>query len=161
MWFPTWWFHPYLSRFFLWHYSNYMNSSVPVKQPWASIHKAIKTSYRQISWSVKATKLHVILILSLWNLTGISASLLPRCLSNFKAIWKIWTRGFEASRDLAARSCVRLVNRGPGGYTMLSIKYNHDISWFSFSSNLKMYISEMRSLWKFTVWAKCHIACIL
>ena len=47
-----------------------------------------KTSYRQISWSLEAARLSVIMIVSLWNLTGISAALLPRCLSNFKAIEK-------------------------------------------------------------------------
>ena len=38
-----------------------------------------KTSYRQISWSLEATRLDVLIIISLWNLTGISAALLPRC----------------------------------------------------------------------------------
>ena len=48
-----------------------------------------KTSYRQISWSHEAARLGVIIIVALWNLTGISAALLPRCLSNFKAIGKV------------------------------------------------------------------------
>ena len=48
-----------------------------------------KTSYRQISWNLEATRLGVIIITALWNLTGISAALLPRCLSNFKAIGKV------------------------------------------------------------------------
>ena len=48
-----------------------------------------KTSYRQISWSLEAARLSVIVIVSLWNLTGISAALLPRCLSNFRAIEKV------------------------------------------------------------------------
>ena len=47
-----------------------------------------KTSYRQISWSLEAARLGVIMIVSLWNLAGISAAL-PRCLSNFRAIWKV------------------------------------------------------------------------
>ena len=45
-----------------------------------------KTSYCQISRSLEAARLGVIMIVSLWNLTGISAAVLPRCLSNFKAI---------------------------------------------------------------------------
>ena len=48
-----------------------------------------KTSYRQISWSLEAARLSVIMIVSHWNLTGISAALLPRCLSNFRAIEKV------------------------------------------------------------------------
>ena len=38
-----------------------------------------KMSYHQISQSLKAVRLYVIMILSLWNLTCISAVLLPRC----------------------------------------------------------------------------------
>ena len=38
-----------------------------------------KTSYRQISWSPYAARLDVIRIVSLWNLTGISAARLPNC----------------------------------------------------------------------------------
>ena len=48
-----------------------------------------KTSYRQISRSLEVARLDVTIIVSLWNLTGISAALLPRCLSNFRAIGKV------------------------------------------------------------------------
>ena len=48
-----------------------------------------KTSYRQIWWKLEAARLHVIMIVSLWNLTGISAALLPRSLSNVRAIGKV------------------------------------------------------------------------
>ena len=48
-----------------------------------------KTSYRQISWSLEAARLGVIIIAPLWNLTGTSAALLPRGLSNFRAIGKV------------------------------------------------------------------------
>ena len=48
-----------------------------------------KTSYRKISWSPEAARLSVIIIVSLWNLTGISAALLPMCLSNFRTIGKV------------------------------------------------------------------------
>ena len=74
-----------------------------------------KTSYRQISWSLETARLGVIMIVSLWNLTGISAALLPRCLLNFRAIGKVKTR-ISRLRDFT-RSCgktsYRLVNRGP------------------------------------------------
>ena len=75
-----------------------------------------KTSYRQISWSLKAMRLGDIIIISLWNLTDISAALLPRCLLNFRAIGKVRTR-ISRLRDFT-RSCGKtsycLVNRGPG-----------------------------------------------
>ena len=48
-----------------------------------------KTSYHYILWTLESTRLNVIMITSLWNLTGISAALLPRCQSNFRAIEKI------------------------------------------------------------------------
>ena len=48
-----------------------------------------ETSYRQISWSLKAMRLDVIMIVSLWNLTGILAVVLPRYLLNFRMIGKV------------------------------------------------------------------------
>ena len=48
-----------------------------------------KTSHRQISRSLEAARLDLIIIVSLRNVTGISAALLPRCLSNFRAIGKV------------------------------------------------------------------------
>ena len=45
-----------------------------------------KMSYSKISWSIEAARLVVWIIASLWNLTGTSVALLPRCLSNFGAI---------------------------------------------------------------------------
>ena len=44
------------------------------------------TSYRKILWSLKASRFMFRPFQSLWNLTGTSAALLPRCLSNFRAI---------------------------------------------------------------------------
>ena len=74
-----------------------------------------KTFYRQIPWSLEAGRLHVKMIESIWNLTGILAALLPRCLSNFRAIGKFWTR-ISRLRDFTGfrgETSVRLVNRGP------------------------------------------------
>ena len=74
-----------------------------------------KTSYRQISRSLEATRLNVIIVVSLCNLTGTSAAALPMCLLNFRAIGKVQTR-ISRLRDFT-RSCsktsYRLVNRGP------------------------------------------------
>ena len=77
-----------------------------------------KTSYRQISWSLEAARLDAIMIVSLWNLTGISAALPPRCLSNFRAIGKVYSR-ISRLRDFTwscGKTSCRLVNRGPGCY---------------------------------------------
>ena len=72
-----------------------------------------RTSYCQISWSF--LWMDAIMIVSLWNLTGISSALLPRCLSNVRAIIKVWTRisllrGFTGSYG---KTTFRLVNRRP------------------------------------------------
>ena len=45
-----------------------------------------KTSYRKISSSREAARFRFKLFQLLWNLTGTSAKVLPRCLSNFRAI---------------------------------------------------------------------------
>ena len=45
-----------------------------------------KTSFRKISSSLEATRLVLWIVVSLWNLTGTSATQLPKCLSNFRAI---------------------------------------------------------------------------
>ena len=60
-----------------------------------------ETSYRQISWSFEAARLGVIMIASLWNLTGISTALLS----------KPGSRGFETSRDLAGVPNKRVLGR--------------------------------------------------
>ena len=79
------------------------------KQTRASIHQGFcslsgRAYYRKKSWSIEAARLDVLMIISLWNLTGISAALLPRSLSNFRAErlekFKPESRGFETSRDV-------------------------------------------------------------
>ena len=77
-----------------------------------------KTSYHQILRSLEAAGLDVIMIASLCNLTHISAAMRSRCLSNFKAIGKVWTlsswlRDFTKSCDNPGS---RLVNKGPGQF---------------------------------------------
>ena len=64
-----------------------------------------RTSYRMNSWSLEGASFYVIMIASLYNLTGISEALLPRCPSNFKAVEKsnYESSGFEISRDLTVR----------------------------------------------------------
>ena len=63
----------------------------------------------------EAARLDVIIIVLLWNLTGITAALRPRCLSNWKAIGKIWIwisqlRDFTRTRG---KTSARLVSRDP------------------------------------------------
>ena len=58
------------------------------------------------------------MVVTLWNLTGISAALLPQCLSNFRTIGKVHTR-ISWLRDLMRswdKTSVRLVKRGSRVY---------------------------------------------
>ena len=85
-----------------------------------------KTSYPQISWSLEAVRLDVMMITSLLILTGIMAALLQRCQLNFRAIEKVSTR-ISWLWDFT-RSCgkmpVRLVNRGHGMFNLSDVSFN-------------------------------------
>ena len=75
-----------------------------------------KTSFRKISWSLEAARFAFRVVVSLWNLTGTSAALLPMCLSNFKAIrqFKVpisWLRDFTRFYE---KTSFRILRRGPG-----------------------------------------------
>ena len=77
---------------------------------------AKQTSCRKILWSLEAAKLDDVMIVQIWNLTGISATLLLRCLSTLWAIGKIWIQ-ISWLRDLTSsygKAPVRLLNRGSG-----------------------------------------------
>ena len=94
-----------------------------------------KTFYRQILRSLEALRLCVVMIVSLWNFTCISAAVLPKFLSNFKAIGKVktwisWLLDF--ARSCSKRS-VCLVNRGPA-ITFTQIFRNQD--WVAIKSFL-------------------------
>ena len=76
-----------------------------------------KTSYRKISWSLEAARFGFKLFQSLWNLAGTSAALLPRYLSNFRAMRPL-QHPISRLRDFTrfgGKTAYRLVNRGPGG----------------------------------------------
>ena len=75
-----------------------------------------ETSYHKISWSLEVARFGFKLFQSLWNLAGTSAALLPRCLSNFRAIRPL-QYPISRLRDFArfgGKTSYRLVNRGPG-----------------------------------------------
>ena len=101
-----------------------------------------KTSYRKISWSLEAARFGSKLFQSLWNLAGTSAALLPRCLSNFRAIRPL-QHPISRLRDFTrfgGKTSYRLVNRGPEShktrwspdnihlYLRYSVIYNWTIS---------------------------------
>ena len=52
-------------------------------------HLQGKTSHRQISWILEALRLNVIMIVSLWQLTGNSVALLLWCLANCRSIGRV------------------------------------------------------------------------
>ena len=72
--------------------NRYMNVNTPeIYRPAAKGLYSLsgKTYYRRISWSFEAARLDIIMLVLLWNLTSISAALLPMCLSNFRAMVKV------------------------------------------------------------------------
>ena len=104
----------------------------------------------QMSWRLETARLDILMTISLWNLTGILATVLPMCMSNFRVIGKVQTPmsrlwGFARS---CVKACVRLVNRGMGSksYEILNglfryhmcclykvlyhmMSYSHTFSW--------------------------------
>ena len=75
-----------------------------------------KTSYCKISSSLEAARFVFRIVRSLWNLADTSAALLPKCLSNFKAM--LWyelqisrLRDFSRSYD---NTPYRILKRSPG-----------------------------------------------
>ena len=80
----------------------------------ASVSISDKTSYREISQSLEGARSDVQTFVSLWNLTGTSATVLPRCLSNFRAIGQFHIqisrlRGFVRSYN---KTSYRILKQG-------------------------------------------------
>ena len=75
-----------------------------------------KTAYRKISQNLEAARFVFRIVRSLLNLEGTSAALLPRCLSNLKAIRTFDTRSrpFETLRDLTIRRLIGYWNGAQG-----------------------------------------------
>ena len=92
-----------------------------------------ETSYRQISWSIEAVRSDVIMIASLWDLTGISTEPLPSSLPTVRVFGDVKTRIWRLR--IFTRSCgktsYRLVNRGHG---FIRGVLQHTINITSFSS---------------------------
>ena len=89
-----------------------------------------KTSYRKISWSLEAARFGFKLFQSLWNLAGTSAALLPRCLSNFRAIRPLQhpiSRLREFTR-FGGKTSYRLVNRGSESIFISVRNESHEVS---------------------------------
>ena len=85
-----------------------------------------RMSYHKVSWSLKATWFGFRLLSSLRNLTGTPVALLPRCLSNSRAIrWlSIQSHGFESSRDPYIQiwwRCDLFFNYRPENFLLLKI----------------------------------------
>ena len=81
-----------------------------------------KTSYCKVSWSLEAARFGFKLFQLLWNLAGTSAALLPRCLSNFRAIRPLQPpiSRLREFTIFGGKTSYRLVNRGPGLETWAS-----------------------------------------
>ena len=118
-----WWRHHGIFRW--WHRGKLPSQTVlvssvadldtPLNQHQGLCSLSGKTSYRKISWSLEAARFAFKLFQSLWNLAGTSAALLPRCLSNVRAI-RPMQHPISRLRDFTrfgGKTSYRLVNRGP------------------------------------------------
>ena len=87
-----------------------------------------KTSYRQISWSFEAARFGFRLFQSLRILTGTSAAVLPRCLSNFRALRSL-IHTISRLRDFTifgGKTSYLLVNRGPESRFASTAQHHHE-----------------------------------
>ena len=106
-----------------------------------------KTPYRQISWSLEAARLCVIIIVSLWNLTGISAALLPKCLSNFRVIGKVYTgQNLGASRfhEILLQDVLPLIVNRCTGSDKFRYLYAISLSNIRFTADVIYKCNEIR-----------------
>ena len=95
-------------------------------------------SYRKISWSIEAARLGFRLFQSLWNLTGISAAVLPRCLSNFRAM-RSSKHPISRLRDFTrfcGKTSNRLVNKGPDNHKTFTFTFDGQHSMISLGTDL-------------------------
>ena len=107
-----------------------------------------KTSYRKISWSLEAARFGFKLFQSLWNLAGTSAALLPRCLSNFRAIRPLH-HPISRLRDFmrfGGKTPYRLVNRGPGQDWQRRITVGGQPGYMCLATN-QLLISPKSGIW--------------
>ena len=71
-----------------------------------------KTAYGKISWCLEGARWDVKINISLWNMTGMSAALLPMSLPNFVAIGKVETR-LSRHRNFTRYCCKTLSKQRP------------------------------------------------
>ena len=148
----------YGSRFAEWPIAMELEGRFIIRPTLVLYSQSGKTSYRQISRSLEIATLYVIMLASFWNLTSISAVLLPMCLSNVRAIGKVQTR-ISGLRDFM-RSCgktsYRLVNRGPVDVSQippLVIGIEH--RWYK----MKTRRNHPQLKIKYTVWFHFRLKC--
>ena len=106
-----------------------------------------RTSYRKFSWRLEATRLDVLMIVSLRDLTGISAALLPRCLSNFRGIGKveIWISRLRDFTRSCGKTSVCLVNRSHG--LLYTVHCTAESAWWIWGGHaIQKEISYINSL---------------
>ena len=108
-----------------------------------------KTSYGKISWSLEAARFDIKLFQSLWNLAGTSAALLPRCLSNFRAIRPL-RHPISRLRDFTrfgGKTSYRLVNRGPEYKYQHQYQYSQSILLKKLDFQTQLDLVRMFMLW--------------
>ena len=82
-----------------------------------------------VSWCLEATRFEFRLFQLLWHLTSTSTAVLPRCLSNVRAIQLSWhpNSRLQEFTIFGGKTSYRLVNRGPGSWVMTGVELLVDV----------------------------------
>ena len=105
----------YMCMYPPWHQIWYSMSLISYPCHPGPVSLSDKTSYRKMSWSLEAARFVFRIIISLLNLTGTSAALLPRYLSNFKPMrwFKLSISRLQNFTRSYDKTFYRILERGP------------------------------------------------
>ena len=145
------WYHDVAEMFWPQHIRlRYVTSQGSLSMTLVLYSPSGKTSCRKISWSLEAARFGFKLFQSLWKLAGASAALLPRCLSNFRAIRPL-QHPVSRLRDFAGfggKKSYRLVKRGPGWDDVLHGEKNFLKICKTFDNISGYFFASLKSTWK-------------
>ena len=107
-------------------------------------------SYRKISWSLEAARCGCRLFQSYWNLTGPLAAVMPRCLSNYRAIQ-------SSQHPITRPRCLYRITMFPTWIKLQCIYILSTSSWMYFLSTLLNWFKVVCQLRYSTTFQKFEI----
>ena len=133
---------------------------IPAPQMQCLCSLSSKTSHCKILWNLKAMRLNVIMIILLWNFTGISAVLLSSCHLNFRVIGKV---GSWISRLLRIHGFWDFTKsfgvRGPSTkWIEAQSPAEFNLSWPQAPPRLHILIQEVQTMWPILISYSANIS---